>query len=566
MMDQAELDELIDEFQDLDEREACELLEELGRDLPEVPQSIYVDENLVPGCQSRVWLVTRLTDGDRPAVNIQVDSDAFVVKGLAYVVLQMFGDKAPEEILETDYTAVFDRMGLGRLILPQRKNGLFSMVKRIRNFAAESNGETTHDDIVPGSLVKKANAKPTRSIEDIALEFPILQQTLPNGRRPVFLDSGASAQKPKSVIEKQREVEEQYYANAYRGRYTFGERIDDEIESARQKVAALIGATRTDEIVFTSGTTMSINMVAMSWARKHVKPGDEVVITELEHHANFVPWQVVAEQCGAKLRIIPISDSGLIELDAVKSAINKNTAVVAVTTMSNVLGTITPLDEIISIAHEHDAVVVADAAQSIPHNEVDITKSDIDFLAFSGHKLYGPSGIGVLYGKHQLLKDMDPFLYGGHMIQRVGRDQSTWSDPPAKFEAGTIPIVPIIGLGAAVDFINSIGYEAIHKHEAKLLAAAHNRLSQISNLKIYGPDISQKGAIVSFTVDNVSTEDLAYRLNDQGICTRHGHHCAMVLHERLGVPGTTRASFGVYNTLEDVEALAKAIESSLGIA
>lgn len=559
-MNQAELDELIEEFQDLDEREACQLLDELGRELPEIPQSVYADEHLVPGCQSRVWLVNHLTDTEPRRLEIQVDSDAFVVKGLSYVTLQMYGGKTPQEVLDVDYVATFDRMGLGRLILPQRKNGLYSMVKRIRNFAANAIGSAAADDMVPGVAVVATIPQPTRNIENIASEFPILQRALPDGQRPVFLDSGASAQKPKCVIDKQREVEEQYYANAFRGRYYFGQRVDDEIEATRSRVAALIGAQRTDEIVFTSGTTAAINLVATSWGRANLNPGDEVVITEMEHHANFVPWQAIAAERGATLRILPISDDGMLEPSEWNSIINEKTAIVAITSMSNVLGTLTPVDKIVQHAHSHGAIVFVDAAQSIPHAAVDVTKSDIDFLVFSGHKIYGPSGVGVLYGKHTHLTAMDPIMFGGHMIERVGRDSSTWAQPPAKFEAGTPPIVPVVGLGAAIDFLNSIGYEAIDKHERKLTAAAHERLEKIPGLKIYGPELSQKGAIVSFTIDGVSTEDLAHRLDEKGIFTRHGHHCAMVLHERLGVPATTRASFGVYNTLADIEALAAAIE------
>ncbi len=396
----------------------------------------------------------------------------------------------------------------------------------------------------------------------LAAEFPILSHPLPNGKRPVFLDSGASAQKPQSVIDKMTEVQDQYYANAFRGKYYFGQRVDDEIEGARSKVASLIGASRVEEIVFTSGTTMSINLVAHSWARKNLKPGDEVVITEMEHHANFVPWQAIAAERGATMKIIPVTDAGVLDPEAINQLISDKTAIVAVCSMSNVLGSLNPIAGIVSKAHQHGALVLVDAAQSIPHDRIDVGQLDIDFLAFSGHKIYGPSGVGVLYGKWDLLSEMDPFMFGGHMIQSVGRDASTWADPPSKFEAGTMPIVEIIGLGAAVDFVASIGYEQIHAIETTLARAAHEQLSQISGLTIYGPSLDQKGAIVSFTIDGVSAEDLAMRLDDHGICTRHGHHCAMVLHDRLGVPATTRASFGVYNTLEDVEVLAKAVEEA----
>lgn len=552
------VEDLIDEFSDLDEREACELLDELGRELPEIPESVYVPGNLVPGCQSKVWVENHLADDG--TVRIHADSDAFVVKGLIYVVLQMFHERTPREILDTDYIDIFDRMGVGKLILPQRKNGLYSLVKTIRSYCAAVAGEEPQTQL---AARVPAIPSPSRSIQGVASDFPILCQTLPSGKRPVFLDTGASAQKPRSVINTMLEAQTKYYANAFRGKYYFGQRVDDAIESTRSKVASLIGAQRTDEIIFTAGTTLSINLVAQSWGRKFLQPGDEVVITEMEHHANFVPWQQIAKERGAKLNIIPINENGLLDTHGIDSLITDRTAIVAVCSMSNVLGTVNPIEQIVRSAHAQGALVMVDAAQSAPHLPAEVELRDIDFLTFSGHKLYGPSGVGVLYGKRKLLDEMDPFLYGGHMIERVTRDSSTWAEPPAKFEAGTPPIVPIIGLGAAIDFVMSIGYDAIHGLEQQLLYAAHDRLNRIPGLTIYGPDLAHKGGIVSFTIDGVSTEDLAIRLDDHGVFTRHGHHCAMVLHDRLGIPASTRASFGLYNTLQDVEALGTAIEAAL---
>ncbi len=305
---------------------------------------------------------------------------------------------------------------------------------------------------------------------------------------------------------------------------------------------------------------MSLNMVAFGWGRKFLRPGDEVVITEMEHHANFVPWQVVARETGAKLRIIPVTDDGLLDGASIESMINERTALLAVCSMSNVLGTVNPISDLCDRAHRFGAVVVVDAAQSVAHSLTDVAANKIDFLTFSAHKLYGPSGVGVLYGRQEFLRAMDPILFGGHMIERVGREQSSWAQPPAKFEAGTMPIVQIIGLGAAIDFVNSVGFAAIEELDARLVAAAQRRLSAIDGLRIFGPTVEKKGAIVSFAIDGVSSEDLAVRLDQRGVCTRHGHHCAMVLHERLGVAATTRASFGIYNTLHDVDALAEAVE------
>ena len=304
---------------------------------------------------------------------------------------------------------------------------------------------------------------------------------------------------------------------------------------------------------------MSINLVASAYGDKFVQPGDEIVITEMEHHANFVPWQALAKRSGATLRIISVTDDGLLDQDGLAEAINEKTAIVAVCTMSNVLGTINPIDKIVQQAHAVGAVVLVDAAQSVPHQSIDVAESEIDFLTFSGHKLYGPSGVGVLFGRYDLLMQMEPFMYGGHMISEVGRDESTWALPPAKFEAGTMPIVQIIALGEAIQFVNAVGLSEIQAHEHKLLELAHQLLSKIDGLTIHGPALEQKGAIVSFSIQGVSTEDLAIRLNDAGIFTRHGHHCAMVLHERLGVPATTRASIGLYNTTDDIRQLAKTV-------
>ncbi len=560
------LEELINEFQHLDELEACQYLEELGRTLPEFPEQLRTDELLVPGCQSRVWLITRLTDSEPPRLEIVADSDALVVKGLVFVVMCMYCDRTPRDVLDLDHGKFFDGLGLGRLILPQRKNGLFSMVKRIRLFVEAALGDDSSPPDAPPRQPAPAvsTVRPVpRSIETARSDFPVLGQQLPTGGKVVYLDTASSAQKPVAVIEKEREVESGYYANAFRGRYYFGNRIDDEIEAAREKVRALIGAESADEIIFTSGTTMSINLVAECWGRKFLQPGDEVVINEMEHHANLVPWQRVAAERGAALKFIPLTADGELDLSQLEQAVTADCKLVAVSGMSNVLGTINPIDSIAARAAEVGALILVDAAQSVPHAAIDVTSPAVDFLAFSGHKLYGPTGIGILYARREMLQAMDPFFGGGHMIERVDREHSTWAEPPAKFEAGTIPIVQAIALGAAVDYVQSIGFDAIHSHEQQLLQSAHQRLESIPGLTIYGPPATKKGAIVSFTINGVSAEDLAWRLDRAGVFTRHGHHCTMPLHARLGVAATTRASFGLYNTMEDVIALEEALQMAV---
>ncbi len=398
------------------------------------------------------------------------------------------------------------------------------------------------------------------NVEDLRARFPILGRPLPKGLPLVYLDSAASAQKPQAVIDKEREVYEQYYANAYRGVYRFGARIDEELELTRGKIQRLINAAEPAEIIFTSGSTMSINLVAMSWGPGHVKPGDEILINEMEHHANLVPWQRLAQQTGATLRFIPLTDDGRLDLAQLDSVLSPKTKIVAVTGMSNVLGTINPIDVISARAHAVGAIVLVDGAQSVPHVKTDVIASGIDFLAFSGHKLFGPSGIGVLYGRRDLLDAMDPFLTGGHMIDRVWRDHTTWAAPPAKFEAGTIPIAQAIALGAAIDFVNDLNYETIHAHEQALLAYAHQRLTEIPGLKIYGPSLEHKGPIVSFTIDRAHPEDLAQLLDRRGVFVRHGHHCTMPLHDLLGVRATVRASFALYNTTVEIDTLVDALE------
>ena len=321
-----------------------------------------------------------------------------------------------------------------------------------------------------------------------------------------------------------------------------------------------MGAAEPEEIVFTAGTTMSINLVANAWGRKFLQAGDEIVVNEMEHHANLVPWQQIAAETGARLRFIPLTADGRLDLDRLDETLSEKTRLVAVTAMSNVLGTINPISEIVAAARRRGALVLVDAAQSVPHMPTNVRDPQIDFLAFSGHKLYGPSGVGVLYGRRELLEAMDPFLCGGHMIDQVLRERSTWAALPAKFEAGTLPIAQAIALSAAVDFVRGLGFNAIHDHEHKLLKRAHERLGEIPGLRIFGPAPEHKGAIVSFAIEGVHPQDLSLMVDMKGVAVRHGHHCTMPLHERLGVTATTRASFAIYNTAAEIDALVDAIQ------
>jgi cysteine desulfurase/selenocysteine lyase len=414
--------------------------------------------------------------------------------------------------------------------------------------------------VAPTSTDSLVNRSSMLDPSVIRAQFPILDEPLPNGQPLIFLDSAASAQKPQAVIDKERECYERYYANAYRGDYQFGVHVDEELEATRAKVRDFIGAPQSEEIIFTAGTTMSINLVANAWGRKFLTAGDEILLTQMEHHANLVPWQQVAHATGASLKYIPLTSDWQLDLDRLDEVLTERTRLVALTGMSNVLGTIPPIREITAEAHKRGALVLVDGAQSVPHLATSVRDLDIDFLAFSAHKLYGPSGVGVLWGRRRLLEAMDPFLCGGHMISEVFWDHSNWAAIPAKFEAGTLPIAQAIALGAAVDFVTGIGMPAIGAHDADITAYAHRRLATVSGLRIFGPEPARKGPIISFAIEGIHPQDLANLVDRKGVAVRHGHHCTMPLHSLFGVPATTRASGGVYTTRGDIDILVEAIE------
>jgi cysteine desulfurase/selenocysteine lyase len=397
----------------------------------------------------------------------------------------------------------------------------------------------------------------------IRRDFPILNKPLSKDRKLVFLDSGASAQKPQCVIDKESEVYERYYANAYRGVYEFGNHVDTELEKTRALVQQWIGAASPEEIIFTAGTTMSLNMVARAWGGKFLTAGDEILLNPLEHHANLVPWQIIAREKGAIVKYIPLTPSCELDLTQIEQVVSAKTRLISVTGMSNVTGTKPPLEILSQIAKSVGAIFVVDAAQTAPHQKIDVQALGIDFLAFSGHKVFGPSGVGCLYGRTELLLAMDPFMGGGHMIDRVYLDHSTWALPPAKFEAGTLPIAQAIALGTALEYLGQQDLNAVHKHEVDLTQYAFDRLQSIPGLKIYGPPAAVRGPIVSFTIDKAHPEDLAQLLNRYGVFVRHGHHCTMPLHDLLGVSSTVRASFALYNTREEIDILHDSLIASL---
>ncbi|MCY7785035.1 MULTISPECIES: cysteine desulfurase SufS [Bacillus] len=397
------------------------------------------------------------------------------------------------------------------------------------------------------------------NITDIREQFPILHQQV-NGHDLVYLDSAATSQKPRAVIETLDKYYNQYNSNVHRGVHTLGTRATDGYEGAREKVRKFINAKSMAEIIFTKGTTTSLNMVALSYARANLKPGDEVVITYMEHHANIIPWQQAVKATGATLKYIPLQKDGTISLEDVRETVTSNTKIVAVSHVSNVLGTINPIKEMAKIAHDNGAVIVVDGAQSTPHMKIDVQDLDCDFFALSSHKMCGPTGIGVLYGKKALLENMEPAEFGGEMIDFVGLYESTWKELPWKFEAGTPIIAGAIGLGAAIDFLEEIGLDEISRHEHKLAAYALERFSQLDGVTVYGPE--ERAGLVTFNLDDVHPHDVATVLDAEGIAVRAGHHCAQPLMKWLDVTATARASFYLYNTEEEIDKLVEALQKT----
>jgi cysteine desulfurase/selenocysteine lyase len=404
----------------------------------------------------------------------------------------------------------------------------------------------------------------------IRKDFPILDRVLPSGRRLVYLDSGATSQKPRQVLDAEREFYEQHNAAVHRGAHRLAEEATDLYEGARAKVAAFVGADP-GEVVFTKNTTEGINLVAYSMSnaatagpeaeRFRVGPGDEVVVTEMEHHGNLVPWQMLCQRTGATLKWFGLTEEGRLDISDVEGMISPRTKVVALTHQSNVLGTVNPLDVITERAHAVGAFVVVDAAQSVPHQPVNFHELGVDFLAFSGHKMLGPTGIGVLVGRRELLETMPPFLTGGSMIEVVQMEATTFAPPPQRFEAGVPNIAQAIGLGAAVDYLSDVGMEAVAAHEHDLTAYALERLAAIKGVRIIGPPTAEaRGGAVSFVVDEIHPHDVGQVLDDLGIAVRVGHHCAWPIVRRYGIPATTRATFYLYNNRADIDALAEGVE------
>jgi cysteine desulfurase/selenocysteine lyase len=398
-------------------------------------------------------------------------------------------------------------------------------------------------------------------IQRIRADFPILKRQIKPGVPLIYLDSAASSQKPNAVIDAMSDYYRNHHANIHRAVHTLAEEATAMYEAGRAKVAACIAA-QPEEIIFTRNATEAINLVAQSWGRSHLHTGDRILLSEMEHHSNLVPWQILAKDKDLQLDFIPITGSGELDLDAFEHLLSRSPKLVAVTQMSNVMGTIVPIRDVVRSAHRAGAVVLVDAAQSAPHMTIDVRGLDVDFLAISSHKMCGPTGIGALYGKTDILHDMPPFLGGGDMIRKVDWRSFEPNDLPYTFEAGTPPIAEAVGWGAAVDYLNAIGIDAIHRHETALAAYAMESLREIPGVTMLGPEPSKRGGLISFTLKGIHPHDIAQILDSFGIAVRAGHHCAMPLHTKLGLPATTRASFYLYTTFEEIDALGAGLQKT----
>jgi cysteine desulfurase/selenocysteine lyase len=387
-------------------------------------------------------------------------------------------------------------------------------------------------------------------------DFPILDQEI-NGKPLAYLDSAVTSQKPRQVLDAMTSFYETSYANVHRGVYALAERATEGFEGAREKVARFVNAPSSRELIFTRNATEGLNLVAYAWGLTNLGPGDLVIVSELEHHSNFVPWQYIAKRTGAGFRMIPLAENGELDVEVLDTiAAEGRVKVVATNLVSNALGTINPVERLAAWAHDHEAIMVVDAAQAAPHLALDVQALDCDFLAFSAHKLCGPSGVGALWGRRELLEKMEPFNLGGHMIRRVQFEETTWGDLPHKFEAGTSPIAEAVGFGAAVDYLNAVGLEAIAQHEHELLVYALERLQDVPGIVLYGPPPDRRAGIVSFNMDGIHPHDVAQVLDWEGVAIRAGHHCCQPLMQKLGVAATNRASFYLYTLPEEIDRLA----------
>jgi cysteine desulfurase / selenocysteine lyase len=565
LMPRVTIDEIREEVADLETpEERIGYLIELGQTVPDLPSEYQNETYRVLGCQSMVWVVPDIRD---EAIYFRGSSDAPMVRGLVAILLAAYSGRTPQAILDFPIEGFFDEIHLRSFLTPMRSNGLHSMVQRIQNIARAILPAGCEPTAAPGLDASQDFMNPSipqRSTDDCRRDFPYLSRRMESGKPCIYLDNAASSQRPQSVVDCMSRVYENHYANVHRSGHDFASETTIAMEASRSILARFVGAAGSEQVIFTSGTTASINLVARSWGDANIRAGDEILLTEMEHHSNIVPWQQLAQRTGAIVRWLPVLDGAHLDMAQLDTFLGPRTKLLSATAVSNVLGTINPVRALVDAAHRVGAKVLVDAAQSVPHGMAHAAAWDADWIAFSGHKMLGPTGIGVLYGKRELLEEMPPFLGGGNMIHSVTCDGFVPAGIPHRFEAGTAPIVEAIAMQPAVEYLQQLGAASILAHERQLAARAMEGLGRLPRVRLLGPEsIAEKTGIVSFVVDGMHSDQIGQTLNAAGIAIRVGHHCAMPLHARLGIGVSCRASFYLYNTLDDADALVDTVARAL---
>lgn len=550
------------EFEDLETaEERVQMLIELGQSLPPFPEEYCTEQYRVVGCQSMVWFVPQWNDGK---LFFQASSDAPMVRGLAAVLVSAYSGKSPDEILAYPIEGLFEKLHLKSFLSPLRSNGFNSMVAKIREHARSNSAASIAEPRGVGT--RGPDFGPIHAkIDAIRSDFPALVSILESGHQIVYLDNAASSQRPTTVIQSMSNLYSEHYANVHRSGHEFAARTTIKVEESRTAIASFINAASPEQVIFTSGATSAINLVAQTWGKSQLKSGDEILLTEMEHHSNIVPWQQLVRDLGVVIKWVPIREDFELDLVAYEKLLSTRTKLVALTAVSNVLGTINPVSQIVSLAHSAGARVLVDAAQAVPHGELDVQHWDADFVVFSGHKMLASTGVGVLYGKKDCLESMPAWQGGGNMIQSVTFDGFTEAGLPHKFEAGTPPIAEIVSLTPAIEYLQQFGAERLLEHERELSQLAINGLRAIGGVKVYAGDVNNRAGIVTFTCDGVHGEEIAKLLDARGIAIRVGHHCAMPLHAKLGINSSCRASFYLYNTRDEVKQFVEGVEHALRV-
>ena len=559
-----DLSELQEELDDLETSEdRIQFLIELGQSLPHFPDEYCTEEFRVVGCQSMVWIVP---SWDGTSFHFSGSSDAPMVRGLVTVLMSAYSAKTPSEILAFPIEKVLDGMHLRSFLSPLRSNGLHSMVKRIRAYAEsrQSSSDRDNAEIASAIAIESKDFGPLLArMEQFRADFPILRQKNQEGASIAYLDNAASSQRPQSVIDSISGLYTEHYANVHRSGHEWAVRTTEKVEESRETLRRFINAAKTEEVIFTSGATASVNLIAQAWGDANIGADDEILLTEMEHHSNIVPWQQLCQRKGCKIRWAPIRPDYTLDVERFEGLLSPRTKLVSFTAVSNVLGTINPVKQLVLSAHRVGAMVVVDAAQATPHGAINVRDWDADFVVFSGHKMLASTGVGVCYGKQAILERMPAWQGGGSMIKTVTFDGFSLADLPHKFEAGTPAIAEIISMKPAIEYLESIGHDRLMEHERLLADQAMHGLIKVDGLRVFSPALELKSGVVSFAVDGVHGEEIARVLDGRGVAIRVGHHCAMPLHSRMGVSVTCRASFYLYNTPDEVSRLVESVEHAV---